>query len=206
MIIKRIGLLLIAIGLGFLLYIFWPVIKQEMQYRSDKSVGITYSVDSIEPWSSRRPINPVNLDFSIVIPKIKATAPIVENVNPLDSREYLAALKNGVAHAEGTASPGNVGNVYLFAHSTDAFYNVGRYNAIFFLIGHLNEGDEIYIYYRGREYKYIVYDKKVVEPTDTKYLGALTEGEKTLTLQTCYPPGTTFKRLVVLAKLENSNP
>ena len=202
---RIISLIFISLGIAIIVFIFGPVIKEEIRYRSDKSVGITYSVDSIEPWSANRPINPVNLDFSIVIPKIKATAPIVDNVDPLDSMKYLAALKNGVAHARGTANPGDVGNVYLFAHSTDAFYNVGKYNAVFFLIGHLDAGDPIYIYYRGRQYIYTVYDKKVVEPTDTQYFGSLTEGDKTLTLQTCYPPGTTFKRLVVLAKLEDSN-
>ena len=144
------------------------------------------------------------MDFSIVIPKIKASAPIVEGVDPFNSIKYLTALKNGVAQASGTAYPGEVGNVYLFAHSTDAFFNVGRYNAVFFLIRHLNKGDEVDIYYRGNRYKYIVYDKKVVEPEDTKYFGSLVEGEKTLTLQTCYPPGTTLKRLVVLAKIDST--
>lgn len=202
---RKIGLVLLFIGTAVLFYLFGPALKQEVQYVADRAVGIRYSVDTIEPWSAERPITPVNRDFSIVIPKINATAPIVDNVDASNSIKYLAALKNGVAHADGTAYPGDVGNMYLFAHSTDAFYNVGRYNAVFFLIGHLRSGDEVDIYYRGNLYKYVVYDKKVVEPTDSQYLGTLTEGEKTLTLQTCYPPGTTLKRLVVLAKLEDLN-
>ena len=194
---------LIGLALTVILFIFGPVIKQELSYSFNRMSGVEYSIDNIDVWSFQRPINAPNINFSIIIPKLNAVSAIVENVDPLNQDEYLNALKKGVAHARGSAFPGSVGNVFLFAHSTDTLINVGRYNAIFFLIGHLTEGDEVDIYYKGRLYKYIVYDKKVVEPTDAEYLGTLTEGEKTLTLQTCYPPGTTFKRLVILARLEN---
>ena len=195
---------LIAIGLAIILFIFGPVIKEELNYSFNRASGVKYSIDTVETWSFQRPINAPNIDFSIIIPKLNAKAPIIGNIDPSNPDEYLKALKKGVAHAAGTPFPGEVGNVFLFAHSTDAFYNIGRYNAVFFLIGRLETGDEIDIYYRGRLYKYIVYDKKVVDPTDTQYLGTLAMGEKTLTLQTCYPPGTTIKRLVVLAKLQDS--
>jgi len=195
---------LIGLALTVILFIFGPVIKQELSYSFNRMSGVQYSIDNIDVWSFQRPINAPNINFSIIIPKLNAASAIVENVDPLNQDEYLNALKKGVAHARGSAFPGSVGNVFLFAHSTDTLINVGRYNAIFFLIGHLTEGDEVDIYYKGRLYKYIVYDKKVVEPTDVEYLGTLTEGEKTLTLQTCYPPGTTFKRLVILAKLKES--
>jgi len=194
---------LILIGLAIILFLFGPVIKQEVDYTFNQLTGVQYSVDTTVAWSSQRPIYPPNTDFSIIIPKINAVAPIVDKVDPSNSIQYLKALKEGVAHADGTAYPGEIGNMYLFAHSTDAFYNVGKYNAVFFLIGHLVPGDEIDVYYRGKLTKYVVYDKRVVDPEDTQYLGTLIEGEKTLTLQTCYPPGTTIKRLVVLAKLQD---
>lgn len=199
---RRISIILIGLGLIILLFIFGPILKQEIDYQFTRIIGVKYSVDTIQTWSADRSISPPNTDFSIVIPKIDAIAPIIDGVDPTNSIIYLKALKNGVAHASGTVYPGEVGNVYLFAHSTDAFYNVGKYNAVFFLIGHLETGDEIDIYFRDKLYKYIVYDKKVIDAKDTEYLDILESGEKTLTLQTCYPPGTTLKRLVVLAKLE----
>lgn len=198
--------LLITIGVAIVLLIFGPVIQQELQYDFNQISHVSYSVKTSESplvnGSFQKTITPPNTDFSIIIPKINAAAPIVSDVDPVSSKAYLAALKNGVAHASSTAYPGMVGNVYLFAHSTDTFYNIGKYNAVFFLIGKLKAGDEINVYYRGNLYKYIVYDKKVVDATDIQYLGTLITGEKTLTLQTCYPPGTTIKRLVVLAKME----
>ena len=130
--------------------------------------------------------------------KIGAVAPIIADIDPFNQSEYLSALKKGAAHAEGTAKPGEDGNIYVFAHSTDVFYNVGTYNAVFYLLWKLEVDDEIYIYYENEQYVYKVSDKKIVSSTDVKYLGDF--GGKTLTLQTCYPPGTTLKRLIVVAK------
>jgi sortase A len=112
-------------------------------------------------------------------------------------------LKKGVAHARGSVFPGEEGNTYIFAHSTDAFYNVGVYNAVFYLLGKLKPGDEIDVFYKGKLYIYKVYEVKVVEASELKYLGKQKE-KSTLTLQTCYPPGTTLKRLIVLAELEKT--
>jgi len=201
---KVFSYILVLIGIAIIFFIFGPVIKQEMDYTFNQMAGVKYTVDKTGGWNAQRVIYPPNIDFSIVIPKINAAAPIIDNVDPSNSTLYLRALKDGVAHADGSAYPGEIGNIYLFAHSTDAFYNVGKYNAVFFLIGHLMPGDEIDIYYRGNLIKYTVFDKQIVEPTDTQYLGTLIDGEQTLTLQTCYPPGTTLKRLVVLAKKDST--
>lgn len=201
---RRFSFFLVLVGVILILLIFGPVIREELGYTFDQWSGIRRSVEPNAALNYQKPIQIPNRDFSIVIPKINAAAPVVDNVDPTNSELYLKALKEGVAHAAGTQYPGQVGNVYLFAHSTDAFYNVGHYNAVFFLLGHLVPGDEVDIFYRNKLYVYTVYDKRIVEPTDNEFLGTLLEGEKTLTLQTCYPPGTTIKRLVVLAKLNTS--
>lgn len=199
---RLVGSLLIAVSLLIIAYIFTPVAKQEVKYNLERVGKVKYIVDQ-EPLNTfEKRLDPPNTDFSIVIPKIGATAPIIDNVNPNDETAYLKALRRGVAHATGTAQPGAKGNVYLFAHSTDAFYNVNTYNAVFYLIGKLEKGDEIYVYYQGEKIKYIVDYKKVVSADDVKYLGDLEQDKKTLTLQTCYPPGTTFKRLVIVADLD----
>ncbi len=196
--LQILGNVLILAGIAIVVFTFWPAAKEETKYNVEKALNVKYSLDP-KPGSGERKLTPVNTDFSIVIPKIAATAPIIDGVDSQDPKSYLPALLRGVAHAKGTMYPQDAGNVYLFAHSTDAFYNVGRYNAVFYLIGKLENGDEIDVFYKGQKIKYQVYDKKVVEPNDIKYLGDLGVG-KTLTLQTCYPPGTTLKRLVVLAR------
>jgi len=200
--VKYVSWFLIIIGVGLLLFIFGPVIKEEVKYKFDQIGNIQYKIGGEQLSTFEKVLTPPNEDFSIVIPKIAAVAPIVADVDSQNQKEYLSALRRGVAHAKGTAKPLEGGNTYLFAHSTDAFYNVGQYNAVFYLIGKLQEGDEIDLFYRGRQIKYEVYAKKVVNPENVEYLGKIDDGE-TLTLQTCYPPGTDWKRLIVLAKIVN---
>lgn len=143
-------------------------------------------------------LEPVSSKFGIIIPKIGANAPIAPNIDAGNPDIYLAALKKGVAHAAGTVFPGVTGNIFLFAHSTDDFWNVGRYNAIFYLLKELEKGDEVDVFLNGKRHIYRVTNKLVVDPTEIEYLTRQTNYEQ-LTLQTCWPPGTTFKRLIVLA-------
>jgi sortase A len=201
--LNLIGNILITISLIGLFFTFGPVLSLEGNYHIKKALDITNYVNeagNVKEDNSVREIVPPNFNFSIVIPKIGASAPIFANTDPFNEKVFLKVLRQGVAHAKGSSFPGQMGNTYLFAHSTDAFYNVGRYNAVFYLIGKLKPGDEVYIYYKNQKFTYKVYDKKVVDPTAVGYLGTLKNNVNTLTLQTCYPPGTTLKRLVVLAE------
>jgi LPXTG-site transpeptidase (sortase) family protein len=144
---------------------------------------------------------PKDTEFDILIPKIGANARIFPNVDASNSRDFLNVLKQGVAHAAGTVFPGMPGNIYLFAHSTDNFWNVGRYNAIFYLLKNLTVGDQIVIFYRQQRFDYTVSEIKVADSRDVSYIvDAKNSGMETLILQTCWPPGTTWKRLLVFAK------
>ena len=143
---------------------------------------------------------PPDTEFSIVIPKIGASQRIQANVDSSNKQEYLEVLKNAIAHAKGTAYPGLGGTTYLFAHSADNFWNIGRYNAVFYLLKELVPGDEVFVFFKGKRYNYEVYDQKVVEASEVEHIdAALGLGEKII-LQTCWPPGTAWKRTLVFAK------
>lgn len=142
---------------------------------------------------------PTDTDFSIVIPKIGASAKVYPNVDPEKEEEFLPVLKNGIAHAKGTVFPGFSGNVYLFAHSTDNWWNVGRYNAVFYLLKNLTKGDEIVVFFENKRHDYLVSEVLVMDARDVSQLTRPQTGGEQLVLQTCWPPGTTWKRLVVLA-------
>jgi len=147
-------------------------------------------------------IRPMDPYFSVVIPKIGANAKVIPNVDPSDQDEYLRALEKGVAHAAGTDFPGGRSNIYLFAHSTDSFWNVGRYNAVFYLLKELNPGDEINVFFSRVRYKYKVVERRIVSANEVGYLTDKTPFEQ-LILQTCWPPGTTLERLLVIARPES---
>jgi LPXTG-site transpeptidase (sortase) family protein len=140
-------------------------------------------------------------NFSIVIPSINATGKVVADVDPFIKDDYMPALKIGVAQAHGTGLPGVAGaNIFMFAHSTNAIENVAKYNAIFYLLKDVKVGDKIDVYYKYQKFSYQVYDKKIVSPDDTSFLTPKSpDGQERLVLQSCWPPGTVLKRVIVSA-------
>ena len=189
-ILKIIGLLLVGGGAFLISLIYSPVLREEFRYRA------TVVKQQIK---EEKEIEPVSADFGLVIPKIEINAKVFSNVDATNPKEYLPLLSQGVAHAKGSNLPGEGGNVFIFAHSSDTPLNVTRYNAVFYLIGKLEKDDEIFVYYQDKKYLYKVIEKKIVSPEKLgDYLKTL-KGN-TLTLQTCTPPGTTINRLLVIAK------
>lgn len=140
----------------------------------------------------------VSMEFSVEIPSQKIFSKVIENVNPFNKTEYLEKLKDGVAHAKGSTLPGEKGTVYLFAHSSDVPWRATRYNTAFLKLDFVKKGDSIIVRRNGKTYIYKVVNKKIVWPSEVKYL---TESQgDILILQTCYPIGTSFQRLLVFAE------
>jgi len=178
-----IGLVLFA---GFVLFrLFRDPVKQEFHY-------------VVTTRLPRATLLPPDTDFSLVIDKIGASSRIIKNVDSLDSRLYQLALRDGIAQAKGSSLPGEGSNIFLFAHSSADLMTAERYNSVFYLLHHLESGDLIKVFYLGKQYDYAVTDKRIVAPTDTSYLRP--SSSEQLTLMTCWPPGTTLKRLIILAK------
>lgn len=148
-------------------------------------------------------IKPVSTEFGLVIEKINANAKIIPQVNPAIEKEYVGALKEGIAEAKGSTDPGEPGNLFLFSHSTDAPWNIVRYNAIFYLLREVEPGDRVIVFYKNRRFDYIVFDKTTVPGSDLTYYTNRYD-KPVLTLQTCDPPGTVLNRLIVRAKLAGS--
>ena len=207
--LKYIGILLFVIGLVFLIITFLPLIKAYLNYYLypapeevkveviEEDEEITEALDITEDTD----IVFVDNDFGLYIPKIKANAKVIANVDPYIEDEYINALKDGVAHASGSSFPNQSGNVFLFAHSAVNFYEQNKYNVYFYLLNELEKGDEIYVSYNGEIYQYIVLETKIVDPEDTEYLDEYME-EDTLTIMSCYPAGTNWKRIIVTAVRE----
>lgn len=189
--LRLIGFLFLFFAVAIVFKIYFPLAKAEIIYQATKSSPLN------------KEIKPVNSDFSIVIPKIRVNANVVKNVDPFDSRIYQKALTQGVAHAKGSGLPGFPGNTFIFAHSAINWYQANQYNAIFYLTSKLEPGDEIFIYYKGSKYQYNVTEKKIVKGTDTSYLtnslNSTSLNTSSLTLMTCWPPGSNLNRLIILA-------
>lgn len=190
-----------AIFLAWLiLYLtFYPVVTHELQYHLKKLLRSEPITNFAPDVVAEKVTVPVDEEFGIIIPKIDANSKVITNVDPYNSREYQVALTKGVAHAKGSVLPNESGNVFIFSHSSANFYDAARYNSVFYLLNKMEKGDEIYIFYKKEKIKYLVTDKKIVDPTAVNYLTG-DKRKKTLTLMTCWPPGTTLKRLLIIAE------
>ena len=168
--------------------------------KTENSQGIDGGFAAILAGPKEQILIPKDTDFSILIPRLGASTKIFPNIDPSNQNEFLPILRNGVAHAKGTLFPGMAGNIYLFAHSTDNFWDVGRYNAVFYLLKDLKPGDDIVIFFENQRHNYVVTDSKIVDPQNVSFITHSQTGKERLILQTCWPPGTTWKRLLVFAK------
>lgn len=210
---------LIVAGIAGLIFTFQPVVSSEIAYRVSLLRGqirtevqeaqIAVQAVEDEKEETRKYAEELGLPnsyFSIYIPKIQARAPVVENVDPVREKAYTQALKTGVAHAAGSVFPGMQGATYLFAHSSEAGLRGTQYNTVFYLLRELIEpegqlpGDEIYVFFLDKLYKYRVVAKHTVDSDDTHWLSEARVGNERLILQTCWPPGTVWKRLVIVAE------
>lgn len=100
-------------------------------------------------------------------------------------------LKKGICKFYGDKL-NDVGNITLVGH------NMRQGNLFFTKLDKLEAGDVIEITNNNGTVKYAVYDKHVVEPTDTKDVAQNDKTYRELTLVTCSDKGT--KRLVVKSK------
>jgi len=231
LIFRSIGNFLVLFAIFGVLATFGPALYYESVYQMMRIRGVRFSVsnqignapkaqDSVKTslnfggilsGPKEQMLTPIDPVFDILIPKIGANARVFPNVDPSNPDIFLPILQNGVAHAQGTFFPGQAGNIYLFAHSTDNFWDVGRYNAVFYLLKDLKEGDDVVIFYQDVRHNYIVKESKIVNPSDVSYITNTQNGKaasaqgfgepkELLILQTCWPPGTTWQRLLVFAE------
>jgi LPXTG-site transpeptidase (sortase) family protein len=229
--VRSLGNFLLLFALYGVVATFGPALYFEAQYQVAQVRGVVFSVSGVSKVSEvssdaktdttdsggvtfasilagerQQSITPPDEHFSLVIPKIGASAKVYPNVDPDKESDFLPVLQHGIAHAKGSVFPGMEGNVYLFAHSTDNWWDVGRYNAVFYLLKDLKLGDQITVFFEGQRYDYTVKETIISSPDDISYLTREHSGPEQLVLQTCWPPGTTWKRLLVLAsptKTEN---
>ena len=122
----------------------------------------------------------------MVIKSISVDAPVVQG----DDWEQL---KKGVGHHLGTANPGERGNMVLSAHN-DVFGEIFRH------LDRVELKDEILVYSGSRVFRYVVTQKRVIEPTEVSVM--YPTSDPTATLITCYPYLVDNKRIVVIAELQ----
>jgi sortase A len=101
----------------------------------------------------------------------------------------------------GTAVPPDKGNTVIFGHSTlPQWFDPHNPHAIFATALNLKQGDSIILTVGSTNYTYSIVKMYIVAADDTSYLAQDTDGSY-MSIVTCTPPGTTWRRLVIKAKL-----
>lgn len=213
------GLLLIT-GISILIYVFFPIISWQIYFQpafasqnimpSIPRANIVdlakNSIDTIDYTKAEnwfKDFNPNSdkkdqidtFSYTISIPKINIKEAIVSTVD--------TDLEKHLVNYQGTGIPGKNGNAVIFGHSTlPQLFNQKDYKTIFANVYKLKNEDNIYVMLNGVKYTYKIFKTIVVDPSDSSAL-VQDYDNSYLTLVTCTPPGTIWKRLVVKARLEN---
>jgi|ERR1019366_4596202 sortase A len=138
-----------------------------------------------KPETATRSVIPEgDLVGKVEIPKLHLSAVVFQGTTD-------KTLDRGVGHLDGSALPGETGNVVLAAHR-DTFFRSLR---------NIHQGDEITVTTPTGPRAYEVESTEIVDPTDVSVAG--TTKNPTLTLITCYPfyfVGHAPKRFIVIAR------
>lgn len=125
---------------------------------------------------------------TIEIPKINVNLPVYYG-------DTLDILKKGVGHTSGSYFPGEGGSIIYMGHNSVKMFR--RFSE-------LQIGNEIKVTTTYGEYKYKIYDMKLIKETEVDKL-PIQEEKEILMVYTCYPfnnIGYATQRYVVYAELE----
>lgn len=118
----------------------------------------------------------------------------------LDEAQIQASLREGAVVLPLGVNFGEPGNVVVTAHSTGTT-SFGPYRFAFAKLSELAEGDEFLVKTPPATYTYRVFGNEIVWPHEVDKLP--NDDRSTVTLVTCWPLWTNFKRLLVHGELVN---
>ncbi len=132
-------------------------------------------------------------NYTISIPKIDIIDAEVTNEDT-DLTRHLVQFNSDTM-------PPKSGNSIIFGHSTlPQLYDSKNYKTIFANAYKLSVGDMILVRIDNQNYNYKIESVTVVDPADTSVL-AQNFSDSFITIITCTPPGTIWKRLIIKARI-----
>jgi LPXTG-site transpeptidase (sortase) family protein len=182
---------------------FWlvdKVIEKKFgQSRKSQDSFVSLDSDGYDPLRARE----ASLETILRIEKIGANAPVIWT-NTQDEDVILEDLRRGVSHYYQSAAPGQVGNMIITGHSSNYVWEKGDYNHIFRKLNNLENGDVISVHMKQKNGRNLLFNyevsRKYVTVADDQTI--FEDSKKPImTLITCWPLGTDFRRLIVKAEL-----
>lgn len=187
------------ICLGLLVYFGWPIVYE--RYFSPTQTVVLPNINvAVEP-----KISSSNLK-KILIPAIGTNADIIlapEDLSGNKNEWVESQLDYGIVQYPNGITDLKKQNLVFFGHSSSIHPNA-KYALVWVKLDKLKIGDEIVLINDKEErinYK-VTESPRTVESDDVSIV-QVNKGESLITLVTCWPPGTTSKRMVVVGELAN---
>ena len=160
-------------------------------------IGVIWRSFFAEPSLATPPADTKPASSTLSFAQLEQPLPLVYS-DTLEEARLQEYLKEGAVVLPLGSSFGEPGNVVVTAHSsgTAAF---GPYRFAFAKLSEFEAGQEFTITTPTANYHYRVYGKEIVWPHEVDKLPQ--DDRSTVTLVTCWPLWTNFKRLLVHAEL-----
>ena len=183
----------IILGMAFSLFIY---VGSNVAYTASNQAELSSSWDKTHPHTAFGPSRPLAAAFER--PRMAAGQPLAKITVPSIGFSGIVLegtdgkiLSGGPGHLDGTAYPGEPGNVVISNHNS---YSLSW--------GNLKAGQDITLDTDYGSFTYRVTGFKIVEANDTKITGST--GKASMTFLTCYPlwaGALATQRYAVLADL-----
>lgn len=223
---KLISLLMIIVGGLIAIYIFFPLISWQIYFAngftskelvtpipkatlansstiatliSQQASNVFSQTDytNAENWFPNVKFQKQRQDiqaYTMSIQKLKIKDAVVSTID--------TNLSAHLVNYGGTAIPPQKGAAVVFGHSTlPQWFNPKDYKTIFATLHELRVGDNIEVNVSKLTFVYKIYNISIVDASDISMFEQRYD-DSYLTLVTCTPPGTTWKRLVIKARLD----
>jgi len=186
----------IVFVIGYIIFCWWLFNERHIavdDQQGAQRIAQNNEVITPEEGNEQNFTNLGNFWLDINTDKVKVKAPIVNGIT--DDK-----LDQGVGRHKTTALPGEYGNMVLSGHRWK-FGDNPAYR-VFEDLDKLKNGDKIVVHYGTKVFEYEVYEQGTVRPNKKGGKEILKKtDDKILTLYTCTPKYTAFKRLYYRAKL-----
>lgn len=225
---KILGIFSISLGVVTLLYFFFPLLSYQLYLSSafaqsdiqaplpqrfvlsgGTSIGglfssgitnVTSDYKDARNWfpQVRKPgsTNQKVTEYELSVPSQKIDHVKVSTVD-FDLSKHL------VQYFSTSKSPIDHGTSVIFGHSTlPQWFDPKNYMTIFAHMHLIKSGDEFIVTLNGQDYHYKVFSISIVDSQDPNIFSQAYDNSY-ITIITCTPPGTTWKRLVIRAALQN---
>ncbi len=216
-----VGAGIVGLGVLILVYFFFPLISFNVFFGSGEDIKAPIPKYSMVGGSGigsliAQGISKLTLDYNDArnwYPKVHATktgsVPFYSlsiprlKINDAQVSTVDYDLTKHLIQYFGTSIPGENGTAVIFGHSTlPQWFDPKNYKAIFATLHTIKKGDEIVTRVNNITYTYKVFAISITTPEDTNIFSQSYD-HSYITIVTCTPPGTVWKRLIVRASLQD---